>query len=180
MTTQIKKPKAGLAVEGTPSPIALKGEVYLLKVLLLSGCGDDFRRKNVYRVIAIRPRQSLLNLHNAIFSSFEREDEHLWLFSIGKPHREGTKSYAIYPDEHDLPARGMKVEQIPWSKARGNVFYLFDYGDDWVHEITFLGTAPAEARTRYPKVVESHGAAPPQYDYGDEDDLEGEEEDGGK
>jgi hypothetical protein len=49
-------------------------------------------------------------------------------------------------------------------------FYLFDFGDDWWHEITVESVdAPAE-KGKYPRIVETHGNSPPQYPEDEEED----------
>ncbi len=56
--------------------------------------------------------------------------------------------------------------------------YLFDFGDEWWHDITVEQTdAPAE-KGKYPRIVEEHGKAPPQYpDLDEEEGYEDEEND---
>jgi hypothetical protein len=50
--------------------------------------------------------------------------------------------------------------------------YLFDFGDEWWHEVTVERTdAPMEAGT-YPRVVDGRGKSPPQYPEDDEDEAE--------
>src|ERR671916_616600 len=42
--------------------------------------------------------------------------------------------------------------------------FLFDYGDEWHFGVQLVGTSATVAPgTRYPRVVASAGAAPPQY-----------------
>ena len=53
-------------------------------------------------------------------------------------------------------------------KPRQGFLYLFDFGDEWWHEITVEQVdAPAE-KGNYPCVLDSRGQSPPQYP--DEDD----------
>ena len=47
--------------------------------------------------------------------------------------------------------------------------YLFDYGDDWWHEITVEQIDGTPDDEEYPRVVEKRGDSPPQYPDLDED-----------
>ena len=46
---------------------------------------------------------------------------------------------------------------------------LFDFGDSWWHDITIEQTDGTPGPGRYPKVIEKHGASPPQYPDPEED-----------
>ena len=51
---------------------------------------------------------------------------------------------------------------------RQRFLYLFDYGDELLHDVWLVRTAPAEAGPEYPRIVEVHGESPPQYPVDDE------------
>jgi len=60
--------------------------IYTLEVFLISGpTTKEFIKKNpvVSRNIEIRGNQTLEKLHDAIFKSFSREDEHLYELQFG-------------------------------------------------------------------------------------------------
>ncbi len=50
--------------------------------------------------------------------------------------------------------------------------YLFDFGDDWQHQINVETIEPAPATGTYPKVTKRIGDSPPQYPDLDEEDEE--------
>ena len=140
-------------------------------------------RKSIWRKIALRGSQTLDDLHEAIFDAFDREEEHLYSFYFPKPGSKGrarirnaqeyTCSYAAENAGGDEP--GVKTTDAKLTSlglTRGRKFhYLFDFGDEWWHEITVEQTdAPAE-KGKYPRILETHGASPPQYP-----DLEEEDE----
>ncbi|MCX5670422.1 MAG: plasmid pRiA4b ORF-3 family protein [Planctomycetota bacterium] len=144
--------------------------VYVFKVAL-SGSKDIWRR------IAMRPAQTLDDLHEAIFTAFDRYDEHLYSFFF--PKRRTTSTRAIY-DSPEYTHPDAAEEPDPFSdKPVGNAartklsalglvahrkfVYLFDFGDEWWHDITVEQTAAPCKPGKYPRVLEKHGDSPPQY-----------------
>jgi hypothetical protein len=41
--------------------------------------------------------------------------------------------------------------------------YLFDYGDEWWHEVNLISITQRVTRASYPKVVQKQAKSPPQY-----------------
>ena len=41
--------------------------------------------------------------------------------------------------------------------------YLFDYGDEWWHNVELLSVTERVIRSNYPRVVKKQGKSPPQY-----------------
>jgi hypothetical protein len=147
-------------------------------------------KKSVWRKIALRGNQTLDDLHEAIFDAFDRYDEHLYSFYFPPP---GTKrlamskvlDYAEYGSPNlceddgpfsdpDLPNAADATLSSLKLNPKQLFFYLFDFGDEWWHEITVDAIdAPAE-KGKYPRIVETHGDSPPQYP-GDDDEEDDEE-----
>jgi len=48
--------------------------------------------------------------------------------------------------------------------------YLFDFGDNWLHQINVIAVDEIPGKGRYPKIVAREGKSPPQYP--DEDDMD--------
>ena len=156
--------------------------VFIFKVALAGA-------KRVWRRIAVRGSQTLDDLHGAIFVAFDRDDEHLYSFYFPKPGSKGrarirdaqeyTCSYAAkgaWGNEPGVKTTDAKLTSLGLTPRR-KFYYLFDFGDEWWHEITVEQTdAPAE-KGQYPRILETHGASPPQYPDADEDeeDWEGDE-----
>jgi hypothetical protein len=58
-------------------------------------------------------------------------------------------------------------------KEKEKFYYLFDFGDEWWHEVTVLRIKPVKTVQAYPKIVKKAGESPEQYpDYEDEEDDE--------
>lgn len=154
--------------------------VFVFKVALAD-------RKSVWRRIAVRGNQTLDDLHGAIYDAFDRDDEHLYSFYFPKPGSKGrarireaqeyTCGYAAegpFGDESDAKTTDAKLTSLGLTPRR-KFYYLFDFGDEWWHEITVEQTdAPAE-KGKYPRIVEMKGASPPQYPDPDEDDWDEDE-----
>jgi len=60
-------------------------------------------------------------------------------------------------------------------KKKQVFYYLFDFGDEWWHEITVEEIDAEGEKGKYPRIVEQKGKSPPQYPDFDEDGEEEEE-----
>ncbi len=70
----------------------------------------------------------------------------------------------------------VRIDELDLAPRR-KLYYLFDFGDEWWHELTVERAAdPAVKGKRYPAIVERHGASPPQYPDWDDDEGEDDEE----
>jgi hypothetical protein len=70
-------------------------------------------------------------------------------------------------------ARRTRIRDVPLPGAAGKkeFLFLFDYGDEWHFGVKLVRTSETlDPRAEYPRVVATHGEAPPQYPYVDEDD----------
>jgi hypothetical protein len=154
--------------------------VVILKVALAG-------RKSIWRRIVLRGSQTLDDLHESIFDAFDRDDEHLYSFYFPQPGTKGrarTRDAVEYTcpdsyedsedfdddDDDDSEPNAAKTTLSSLGLKPGQVFlYLFDFGDEWWHEITVEQTDAPAAKGKYPRVVEKHGKSPPQYPDMDEE-----------
>jgi hypothetical protein len=167
-----------------------KGEkVYTLEVLLVQGIvSQEFADANpiVSRTIEIRGKQTLEDLHFAIFDAFDRYDEHMYEFNLGTKPRDYKGPSFVMPEIWDVegPFDDRMVNSVDQAtidsmglKVRGRFFYWFDFGDDWWHKITVKAIDADAPPGRFPKVVNRVGASPPQYlDFDEEEGDSSEEE----
>src|SRR5690606_6570539 len=49
-----------------------------------------------------------------------------------------------------------------WSSRGGRFSYVYDFGDNWTHQLTVEKIVSAEAGVRYPRCVAGQGACPPE------------------
>ena len=159
----------------------MKEPVFVFKVALAG-------RKSIWRRIAVCGNQTLDDLHEAIYDAFDRYDEHLYSFyfprtSTKKAIRTLMRDAIEYASPNtyecdgpftdpDVPNAAEATLMALKLKPKQVFYYLFDYGDEWWHEITVeMADAPQE-KGKYPRVLESRGTSPPQYP-----DMEEDEED---
>lgn len=142
--------------------------IYTLRVFLIAGLmSDDFEDREISRTIQIKGSQTLKYLHCIIFKAFDRFDEHLYEFNLGKGTRDRSRIYSLHiegMDEDDSMEDVAKTTidslKLKVDRAFG---YRFDFGDEWWHQINVIGVKRSRGRGRYPKVVERVGVSPPQY-----------------
>lgn len=146
--------------------------IFTLEVCITGGpMTDAFVKKNkvVCRTIQIRGDQTLENLHDTIFDAFDREDPHMYEFQFGGkgPMDPAAKKYVlpvILEDSFDKPAGTVEAAIGSLGLKEGDAFtYIFDYGDDWCHQINVVGIEEGTGRGKYPKITKRTGASPPQY-----------------
>lgn len=134
-------------------------------------------RRSIWRSVVLRGHQTLDDLHEAIFAAFERYDEHLYSFYFpsasarrspsGTRPREYTAPQGFFPVEgfetdSRFSASSAKLDELKF-KVGQTFEYLFDFGDEWWHEITVEALGPSDAGGTYPRIVGQRGVAPPQY-----------------
>jgi len=150
--------------------------VYNFKVAL-------FYDKRIYRKIDILGSQTLEDFHEIIFRAFDRFDEHLYSFYITRKAVKNIRKI-VNSDEYTLPD-GFDDNPFFPRKKKGNaqktkiaflglqekekLYYIFDFGDEWWHEITLLSTYDTKDTTGFPKIVKKAGDSPDQYEYDDEE-----------
>nr|MDA8219110.1 hypothetical protein [Dehalococcoidales bacterium] len=61
-------------------------------------------------------------------------------------------------------------------RPRKRFLYIFDFGDEWRHDVRVEKAGLPSDGDAYPRIVEKHGEAPPQYPGMDEDDEDYEED----
>ncbi len=72
------------------------------------------------------------------------------------------------PTTHD--AYSTNIEELNL-KIKDKLYYIFDFGDSWWHEITLLSITDLNiiATEDYPKITKKAGKSPPQYYFDDEE-----------
>jgi len=149
--------------------------VFVVKVALAG-------RKSVRRRIAIRGNQTLDDLHEMIFEAFDREDEHLYSFLFPRPgargraRRRDAVEYAspfmaeegVWSGDSARNAAKTRIDSLGLQPAQ-NFLYLFDFGDEWWHEIAVERIDAPVEKGAYPRILECRGSSPPQYPDFDEE-----------
>ncbi len=156
--------------------------IFIFKVALAG-------QKSIWRRIALSGNQTLDDLHEAIYDAFDRYDEHLYSFYFLPPRvkkltRSNLRDAAEYacpfsckddgPFSNPDTPNAAKTKFVALNlKPKQVFFYLFDFGDEWWHEITVEAVDVPQEKGKYPRVLESRGASPPQYpDFDEEEEDE--------
>jgi hypothetical protein len=142
----------------------VEAEIYTFKVSLKES-------PEIWCTIEIRGDQTLHHLHKAIFKTFERYDEHLYAFFMGNKPWDAASEYSIpHPESNARNAKKARIDSLALNPKK-KFLYLFDFGDEWWHSVQLLGIRQEEPKGKYPRVIESQGEAPPQYDAYNEDEA---------
>ncbi|MEM9087702.1 MAG: plasmid pRiA4b ORF-3 family protein [Cyanobacteria bacterium P01_F01_bin.53] len=152
------------AVRASPNTL------YVLLVAIIDGpVTEAFIAQNpeVSRTIEIKGSNTLKDLHNILFSAFDREENHMYEFQIGGrgPHDPNATTYGIkIPSEPTSDKDVAKAKIATLGLSEGDAFgYGFDFGDDWWHQVNVLEIKEKAPKGKYPKVTKRIGASPPQY-----------------
>ena len=156
------------------------GAVCILKVALAF-------EKKIWRKIAIRQGQTLHDLHQAIFDAFDRYDEHMYSFFFSRSKRkfnprtiydsseEFTHPYACEDqgvfgsDAYNASLSRLEILNLT---EKQKFYYIFDFGDEWWHEITVEKTDGQTDEGEYPRTIKKNGDSPEQYpDYDEDEDY---------
>jgi tetratricopeptide (TPR) repeat protein len=116
----------------------------------------------VHRVIEFRGGNTLHDLHDAIQRAFALDDDHLYAFFMN--HALWSKEFAFGGPGSDFPDASRKRLADLGLKANKRFLYLFDFGDELTFEVRVAGFGEETRGESYPRVVESVGDAPPQYE----------------
>ncbi len=161
----------------------MKQPIFVVKAALMG-------RKSIWRRIALPGDQTLDDLHEAVFEAFDRFDEHLYSFFFPRSKAKATPRSlmrnavqytaplacgdGIFADPEQRNAAEASLASLKL-KPKQKFYYLFDFGDEWWHEITVESVDAQAEKGDYPRVLDSRGVSPPQYpDYDDELDEDDE------
>jgi len=121
--------------------------------------------------VLVREDSTFEDLHDFLNPLFNREDDHLYRFECDDGCTAVRDEEDIEEDEV-LSCDSYVGHHL--SKDSG-AYYLFDYGDEWEHDIVVKKILSLDTKVKYPKVLKTTGDFPEQYPDYDEDDEDGEE-----
>jgi hypothetical protein len=135
------------------------------------------RRKSIYRDIEIEASNSLYRFAQAIVTAFGFDFDHAFGFYTGLTPAKMMREYPRYELFADMGEAEPNVGSVKKTKVAQafptighTMTFLFDYGDEWHFRVSLIGTGTKIVKVRYPRVVATHGDAPPQYPDPDESD----------
>ena len=108
---------------------------------------------------------TLSELHDTIGRLVHFDDDHLHEFFAGRNWRDRKVTFG----EPASPLEINDAEEVPLSKVfplhKGHkLYYHFDFGDDWLFEVTcHSDTRQAARKSRKPRLAQEKGHRPIQY-----------------
>ena len=111
----------------------------------------------VWRRLDIPSAMPLGQVHDVLQFAFDWEDAHLHCFEtvsgrFGPPDPDPWGE----PDQDETTATLAQVAGVEHAK----VVYVYDFGDDWRHDIVVEKILPAEPAIPYPRCIAGRGQAP--------------------
>ena len=141
--------------------------IITLKTTLLRGmyCESEWSAN-----IQIDESATLEDLHYALQEAVDFDNDHLYCFFLSRTERSRSREY--FDDENELIFTKTIKDLFPLP-TKQSLFYLFDWGDEWVFKISPSRKRPHEPAkgVTYPRVESESGIKPVQYP-GNEDDYE--------
>ena len=107
----------------------------------------------------------LSSLHKAIFKAFDRFEEHQYSFFLSNKPFDRESEYTspgISADGTGKLATRIRIDSVELYGGP-KFLHLFDYGDEWWHNVELLSVTERVTRANYPRIVKKQGKSPPQY-----------------
>ena len=120
----------------------------------------------IWRRILMPANSTFFALHVAIQDAIGWEDSHLHQFHTIEPYKRSSTYRNVIgfpmPEMEDvLDERKVKLSE--WLKAPKNkVWYEYDFGDTWMHEVRIEKIIPSDSKIKYPHLVDGEMACPPE------------------
>jgi hypothetical protein len=112
--------------------------------------------------IEIDSTSILEQLHYAIQEAVNFDNDHLYAFYIARNDRSRNREFF---DDDDGRVYSTTLEVLFPLEAKKSLFYLFDFGDEWVFKVNKTQKRPHDPQEGvvYPRVVAEVGTKPEQY-----------------
>ena len=134
-------------------------QMYVLDAQLVGHAG-------VRRAIGVRADRTLVDLHYALQSAFGWDDDHLYAFWLEGGFWAPDREYYVSPHHAttaDALGRSACAPLLELELRSGQaIAYVFDFAHEWRVALTVRECVP-DGERRSPRLLESAGAAPPQY-----------------
>jgi len=147
--------------------------IWTLKIKLLSG---RWVEKDWEATIALDASSTLADLHHIIQQAVGFDNDHLYGFYVARTpwsrdrvRYNGSEQDGWYDDDEDEDeddsASTTTLEGLFPLPADRRLFYLFDYGDNWIFQISRARNKPFEPEpgSEWPLLIGERGDKPPQY-----------------
>lgn len=121
----------------------------------------------IWREIEVPIEITLQSLHETIQAAMGWLDYHLWEFTVAN-RRYGLPMEEDWGEEPRGEAAKVRLRDVLTSGNKADRFrttkmtYLYDFGDDWLHDLTVKDVRQGEPGTSYPRYVAGQNNAPPE------------------
>ena len=121
----------------------------------------------IWRRIQVPESYTFWDLHVAIQDSMGWDDYHLHSFTLKNPVTGEKKEIGIPSDDifaDEMPTlTGWKEKISKWFTEKNmKAKYVYDFGDDWHHEVRMEKISPKVEKGRYPRCIAGERACPPE------------------
>ena len=115
-----------------------------------------------HAILEVDSSTTLNELHTAIQDAVHFDEDHMYEFFIARTARSRERKH-FDMDDGSLQTTCI-ADVLPLPKDR-KLFYLFDYGDNWIFRVSMTRRKPFEAEegVRYPRLIQEVGDRPEQY-----------------
>ena len=113
----------------------------------------------IWRLIVIPEAFTLEQLHRVVQMAFSWLDYHLYAFQIGGRRFERPEAEAEGENAGEITLSSLQL------RKGARFTYLYDFGDDWEHEITVEEVAPLpepDGFEWFPRILGGERAGPPE------------------
>lgn len=137
-------------------------EILTLKIALSGWRAGD---NSWSAVIEVPEETTLVDLHYTIQKLVNFDDDHLHEFYAGRHWRNRNIQFGEPASSFETSdAEEVKLSDVFPLEKKHNLYYHFDFGDDWIFEIKCrAGKKPMNQRAKYPRIIEKSGRRPTQY-----------------
>ena len=142
-----------MAKKSTRRP-RLGSKVYRLKVSLRGA------KPPIWRRLLVKDNTGLHRLHLIIQDAMGWQNSHLYHFDTGEIRY--TEYFDDdFIDDAEKPASSTRLGDL--GLQDGDVlWYVYDFGDDWLHEVEVEQISPFERGAGYPRCLAGRRACPPE------------------
>ncbi|OGA51686.1 MAG: hypothetical protein A3F74_06555 [Betaproteobacteria bacterium RIFCSPLOWO2_12_FULL_62_58] len=130
--------------------------VYQLRIALA------YIEPSVWRRLEVPSTMTFGDLHGAIQAAMGWEDCHLWAFYVGKTEVSPDPEQFDFPGEPRAQAADWTALDDMLAGRRIKFRYIYDMGDDWLHEIKVEKILAPEPGVQYPRCTGGERACPPE------------------
>jgi len=130
----------------------MPSKVYQLKISLMGA------KPPIWRRILVESDTHLSDLHKILQTTMGWYNAHLHQFI------DRGEFYAPPSDWDELDTidySGISIDKL-LKKEKGKIFYEYDFGDGWRHEILLEKILEKEPKTYYPVCIDGKNACPPE------------------